>query len=75
MLKPVHDRMPVILNREAEDVWLDPLVLDTAKLLSLLKPYPPEQMEFYPVSQIVNSPANDTPDCLIPALQTVQLKA
>lgn len=57
---------PGILNREAEDVWLDPLVLDSAKLLPLLKPYPPEQMEFHPVSQIVNSPANDSPDCLTP---------
>ncbi|MFA5193434.1 MAG: SOS response-associated peptidase family protein [Verrucomicrobiia bacterium] len=66
MLKPVHDRMPVILDREAEDVWLDPLVLDTVRLLPLLKPYPPEQMEFYPVSQIVNSPANDSASCLIP---------
>ncbi|MCX6900265.1 MAG: SOS response-associated peptidase family protein [Verrucomicrobia bacterium] len=66
LLKPVHDRMPVILNREAEDVWLDPLVLDSAKLLPLLKPYPPEQMEFYLVSQIVNSPANNTPDCAAP---------
>jgi len=58
--------MPVILDREAEDVWLDPLVLDTVRLLPLLKPYPPEQMEFYPVSQIVNSPANDSASCLIP---------
>ncbi len=64
LLKPVHDRMPVILNREAEDVWLDPLVPAPAKLLPLLKPYPSEQMEFYLVSQIVNSPANDSLDCL-----------
>ncbi|MFA4987248.1 MAG: SOS response-associated peptidase family protein [Candidatus Brocadiia bacterium] len=66
LLKHVHDRMPVILDREAEDVWLDPLVLDPAKLLPLLKSYPPEQMEFYPVSQIVNSPTHDTPACLVP---------
>jgi len=58
--------MPVILNREAEDVWLDPLVVDSTKLLPLLKPYPTEQMEFYQVSRIVNSPGNDSPDCLPP---------
>ena len=46
--------MPVILDREAEGVWLDPLVRDTAGLIPLLKPNPPKQMEFYPVSQIVN---------------------
>lgn len=66
--------MPVILSREAEDVWLDPLVLDTAKLLPLLKPYPPELMEFYPVSQVVNSPVNDTPGRLVLASQSEQLK-
>ena len=66
--------MTVILDREAEDVWLDPLVLDTARLLPLLKPYPPEAMEFYALSQIVNSPANDVPDCLNAIQQTVQLK-
>lgn len=74
LLKPVHDRMPAILDREAEDVWLDPLVLDSARLLPLLKPYPPEQMEFYPVSQIINSPTHDSPTCLVPASQSVQLK-
>jgi putative SOS response-associated peptidase YedK len=66
--------MPVILDRGAEDVWLDPLVLDTARLLPLLKPYPPDQMEFYPVGKIVNSPATDVPDSLNAIPQTVQLK-
>ena len=66
--------MPVNLSREAEDVWLDPLVLDTARLLPLLKPYPPKRTEFHPVSQIVNSPANDTLACLVPTSQPVQLK-
>ncbi|MFZ2643690.1 MAG: hypothetical protein WA117_22050 [Verrucomicrobiia bacterium] len=61
--------------QQAEDVWLDPLVLDPAKLLPLRKLYPPEQMEFRPVSQIVNSPANDTPACLVPTSHAVQLKS
>ena len=74
LLKAVHDRMPVILDREAEDVWLDPLVVDLAKLLPLLKPYPSDQMELYPVSSIINSPAHDVADCVVPASQPVQLK-
>lgn len=65
LLKDVHDRMPVILPREKEGVWLNP---DTPlpELSSLLKPYPSDEMEFYPVSQTVNSPANDSPDCIVP---------
>lgn len=59
LLKAVHDRMPVILTPDAEAVWLDPKAQDTEKLLPLLKEYPPDQMEFYPVSREVNSPAVD----------------
>jgi putative SOS response-associated peptidase YedK len=66
LLKPIHDRMPVILTRDAEAVWLDPTTEDAAKLLSLLKPYPEEGMEVYPVSRLVNSPENDSPDCIEP---------
>ena len=61
LLKAVHDRMPVILTREAEDVWLDPKIQEPEKLLPLLKQYPPEAMEYYPVSRQVNSPAVDEP--------------
>jgi putative SOS response-associated peptidase YedK len=45
----VHDRMPVILDEEAEKRWLDPDEHDTAKLLPLLKAYPADAMERYPV--------------------------
>lgn len=68
LLKPIHDRMPVILSKEAEQVWLDPTIQDPAKLLPLLKPYPAEEMEVYPVSTKVNSPANDGPGCIQPLL-------
>jgi len=66
LLKPVHDRMPVILTREAEAVWLDPLIQDPERLLPLLMPYPAEEMEAYPVSTKVNSPANEGPACIVP---------
>ena len=66
LLKAVHHRMPVILPREAESVWLDPTIQDPEKLLPLLKPYPSELMEYYPVSRAVNSPANDSPQCIVP---------
>jgi putative SOS response-associated peptidase YedK len=61
LLKTVHDRMPVILTREAEGMWLDPKIQEPEQLLPLLKQYPPEAMEHYPVSRQVNSPAVDEP--------------
>lgn len=64
LVKPLHNRMPVILPREAYDLWLDPGVSDADRLLPLLAPYDPEAMEAYPVSRYVNSPANDSPRCI-----------
>lgn len=66
LIRPIHDRMPVILKREYEELWLDPEVNDVDKLLSLLIPYPPEMMEAYRVSSLVNSPKEDSPECIKP---------
>jgi len=59
LIAPIHDRMPVILEKEAEKDWL--LSQDIKYLSSLLKPYPSSLMTAYPVSRLVNSPGNDTP--------------
>ncbi len=64
LLKPIHDRMPVILTREAEALWLDPTIQDPPRLLPLLTPYPPEEMEVHTVSTWVNNPAHDSPACI-----------
>jgi putative SOS response-associated peptidase YedK len=66
LLKQVHDRMPVILTRETESQWLDPKNDDPVKLLPLLKQYPSEQLEYYPVSREVNSPGVDKPSNIEP---------
>jgi putative SOS response-associated peptidase YedK len=65
--RPIHNRMPVIIPRDQEDRWLDTNLEDSAPLLDLLRPYPAEEMETYQVSTMVNSPANDTPECLAPS--------
>lgn len=62
----IHDRMPVILRKEDEDIWLDTNSKGIDKLVSLLKPYPSDMMEGYEVSTLVNSPKNDTPECIQP---------
>ncbi|OGH55936.1 MAG: hypothetical protein A3G34_01935 [Candidatus Lindowbacteria bacterium RIFCSPLOWO2_12_FULL_62_27] len=66
LIKPVHERMPVILLRENEEAWLDPNLKDTAKLQDYLTPYPPDRMEAYKVSTMVNSAKNDRPECIAP---------
>ena len=67
LLEPIHDRMPVILPREAEEHWLERTNRDPSTLVGLLAPYPSDEMEAYAVSSRVNSPKYDDPACLTPA--------
>lgn len=64
LLQQIHDRMPVILKPQDYDKWLDLDNQNNAELQSLLKPFSSEEMEFYPVSNEVNKPGNDSPKCI-----------
>jgi putative SOS response-associated peptidase YedK len=66
LVRPIHDRMPVILPRNDYAKWLDPEVEDAGKLQELLVPFPAEEMKTYPVSTLVNKPQNNGPECLAP---------
>jgi len=68
-MKSIHDRMPVILRKEAEDDWLDLNIIEPAKLLKLLSPYPAKELTAYVVSSMVNSPRYDGPECVKPLLR------
>jgi putative SOS response-associated peptidase YedK len=46
-VRPIHDRMPVILPWGKEDIWINPAFEDKNQLLTVLKPYPSEEMEAY----------------------------
>jgi putative SOS response-associated peptidase YedK len=63
LVKPIHDRMPVILSPEAEELWLDEHE-SQEDLLSLLRPYEAGKMKAYAVSPLVNSPLNNVPEVL-----------
>lgn len=67
-LQPIHDRMPVILQPQDYDTWLDPDLQNPEQLQSLLQPLPPRTIEHYPVSSQVNAPSQDSPDCMAPIL-------
>jgi len=63
LVRPLHDRMPVIIRKKDEDRWLARDVkLDD--LQSILAPYDPGEMECFGVSPLVNSPAHDSPECI-----------
>lgn len=68
-VRGLHDRMPVILGREDFDLWLDPKVQDAARLQPLLVPMAGDDLEFVRVSKLVNSPANDLPNCIEPLVE------
>ncbi|MCQ2008567.1 MAG: SOS response-associated peptidase [Sporolactobacillus sp.] len=60
LMQPIHDRMPVILTKEDEDKWLNPDT-ETKELMRMLKPFDPEHMQSYEVSQDVNAVRNNAP--------------
>lgn len=64
LIEPVHDRMPAVIPPTDWDRWLDPRETEPGKLLPLLRPYPPEEMEAIPVSTVVNNSRHEGPDCL-----------
>lgn len=54
----IHDRMPAILLPQNEKLWLDPIAT-RSDLDTVLEPYPSNDMKMYPVSQKVNSVAEN----------------
>ncbi len=66
LVRPIHDRMPVIIPRRQHKLWLDPENHDLSKLVALLAPYDADAMDAYAVSPAVNRPANNSPECIAP---------
>lgn len=62
----VHDRMPVILDPDTYDLWLDPGMKDLGAASELLKPYDARLMRSYPVSTRINHVSNDDAECAAP---------
>jgi putative SOS response-associated peptidase YedK len=62
----VHDRMPVILDPDSYDLWLDPRMSKVSELSHLLVPCAAKSMRSYPVSTRINHVANDDEECCQP---------
>lgn len=57
-MAPIHNRMPVIIPKEKEDIWTN-LTTPVTELLKLLVPYDASNMTSYAVSTMVNKPGHD----------------
>lgn len=70
LVRPLHNRMPVILHPHNYALWLDPEVEQADALRRLLDPFPSGEMEAYPVSRYVNAPQHEGPECIAPLAET-----
>jgi putative SOS response-associated peptidase YedK len=66
VVKPVHDRMPVILTQENEKIWLNPDLSEPEDVMGVLRSYDPDDMVAYPVSKDVGNAKNNRPDLIKP---------
>jgi putative SOS response-associated peptidase YedK len=60
----IHDRMPVIIQPDAYDRWLNSALTDPTEIRQFCNPYPEGFLEAWAVSKLINSPANDGPELL-----------
>ena len=65
-MSDLHDRMPVILDPEDHEMWLDSNFHEVEPLQKLMSPYANEAISMFPVSTMVNKPINDSPECIQP---------
>jgi len=66
LVRPIHDRMPVILPTDNYQIWLDPALNTFEELSDLLVPFSSDEMEAYEISTLVNKPMHDGPECIEP---------
>jgi putative SOS response-associated peptidase YedK len=69
----IHNRMPVILNEKDEDAWLN-INTPLKQVLKLLKTFPAQETISWPVSKLVNKPANDKPSLIEPVKRVKRKK-
>jgi putative SOS response-associated peptidase YedK len=62
----LHDRMPLFVEPDGYDAWLDPAPHPTEALLELLIPAAPGRLDAFPVSTAVNNVRNNGPELIVP---------
>jgi putative SOS response-associated peptidase YedK len=72
LIRPIHDRMPVILDPSLEAAWIDPDA-DEDELLAMLRPLPADLLALREISDAVNDVRNDGPEVLEPQAEQMGL--
>ncbi|HQN49343.1 MAG TPA: SOS response-associated peptidase, partial [Caldisericia bacterium] len=65
-IKKIHDRMPVILDKEREKIWLDYEYKGYDNLINFLTPFPDDLLDIFEVSNLVNNPENNFKELILP---------
>lgn len=65
-IKQIHERMPVILDREGEKAWLDTGYENHKNLIKFFKPFPEDLMNIFEISNLVNNPENNFEELILP---------
>jgi putative SOS response-associated peptidase YedK len=76
LMRPIHDRMPVILKEDDEEKWLEKVELEDRELRAMFTPYPSDELEAYQVAKLVRNPAVETADLIRPVerqTRTIQM--
>ena len=68
-MKNIHDRMPLILQKDNERKWLDSSKNDPEEIKELLEELPSDYFESWDVSKLVNTPTNNNPECIEPEVR------
>jgi putative SOS response-associated peptidase YedK len=66
LMSTLHNRMPVILDKQNFADWLNPIPQTPDSLIHLIQPFPADRMSAYPVSTLVNAPGNDRAELITP---------
>lgn len=66
LIAGIHDRMPVILDRSTEELWLNREEQNPSVIQDLLISFDSVHMKVYPVHTMVGNVKNDVPECIIP---------
>jgi putative SOS response-associated peptidase YedK len=65
IMKPIHDRMPVILQPDSYKLWLNRNMHTPRELERLYQPFPSDLMVAHPVPELVNNTRFDSPSCIV----------
>lgn len=73
LMKTIHNRMPVILEKDEEEKWLNPDMVEVEQIKEFLDPLSAKIMEAYPISKKVNSPSNNFKEITEPLSPSIQI--